>query len=57
MTSQENIIGSILLIIIATLIGWSGLFSGSVGWSFVSILIALTLITTGYKIIVEACDK
>jgi len=57
MTRQENIIGSILLIIIGTIIGCSGLFSGSFGWSFIGSLIVLTLIITGYKIIVENCDN
>ena len=56
MTGQETIIG-VLVIIIGVIIGLVGLFSESVGWSFVSILIGLTLITTGYKIIVENCDN
>lgn len=57
MTGQEKIIGSILLIIIGTIIGCSGLFSGSVGWNVVGSLIVLTLITTGFIIIVENCDN
>jgi len=57
MTRQENIIGSILLIIIGTIIGCSGLFSGHFVWTVVGSLIVLTLIITGYKIIVENCDN